>query len=351
MTPPYENIYVLYPKGVRTGGPEALHQLVDMLRKLGQSAFLVPCSGEDKERVSDYENYDAPEAPHAIDSPLNAVVAPETYANKLNTFRLATKYCWWLSIDNSPLFESERLLGRLVPDGPRSIMRILKHSTLSSVRHSFQLGNRKDWRHLTQSSYAWAFISSRFDTNPSLLSDYTRLDEFADVPLGLGSRGRSVAYNPAKGREMLEGVIAAAPKDIEWRPIQGYSRSEVIQLLQSTSVYLDMGHHPGKDRMPREAALAGALSLVVRRGAGAYYSDIPIPWEHKILLGRDAVTTAVDRIETVLKEVPAELEKQAVYVRRIRGEKVQFQREVADIFLEGRLGKDYPEYEAEGHFQ
>lgn len=347
MPPSYEHIFVLYPRGVRTGGPEALHQLVDMLRNLGQSAFLVPCSGVDRERVAEYSCYDAPEALRVIDAPENAVVAPETHAHELKRYQQASKFCWWLSIDNSPLFESETILKRIAPDHPRNILRIVKHSTFSTLRFALQLGSRNDWQHLAQSSYAWSFISSRIDTNPSLLSDYTQTTEFARASSQISYRGRTVAYNPAKGRELLEKVIAASPKDIEWRPIQGYSRGEVIDLLQETSLYLDLGHHPGKDRMPREAALAGAVTIVLRRGAGAYYHDVPIPWEHKISIGNNSVNHAVQCIGRVFENVPEAATKQQAYVQKILSERIQFEAEVRDVFLKGRRGKDYADYQGE----
>lgn len=346
MTSNYENIFVMYPRGVRTGGPEALHQLVDMLRSLGQPAFLVACSGAEKPRASEYDCYNAPEVPAAVDSPRNAVIVPETYIRELKRFKHATKFCWWLSIDNSPIFESEKLIGRIEPDRARNRLRLAKHFALSAVQSILRSRHRNDCIHLAQSSYAWAYVSSRINTNPSILSDYTCVEEFGtQFRPQLLSRGRTVAYNPAKGRETVEKIIESAPKDIEWRPIQNLSRAGVIALLQDTSIYLDMGHHPGKDRMPREAALAGAVSIVSRRGAGAYYNDVPVPWEHKISIGPIAVEMAVQRIEQVLENVPAEALKQKEYVRRILEEKEQFRREVEDIFLLHRLGKDYADYE------
>lgn len=345
MTRTYDNVFVLYPRGVRTGGPEALHQLVDMLRSLGQPAFLVACSGAEKMRVEEYACYDAPEVSTAVDSPRNAVVVPETYTRELRKFKHAKKFCWWLSIDNSPFFESEKLMGRIAPDRARNVLRLTKHFVLSSVQSALRTRNRNDWVHLAQSSYAWAYVSSRINTNPSLLSDYTRTEEFDTEARSSVSRGRTVAYNPAKGRECIEKIIVSSPEDIEWRPIRGLSRAGVIELLQETSIYLDMGHHPGKDRMPREAALAGAVAIVSRRGAGAYYNDVPVPWEHKVSIGEDSIEIAVERIKHVLENVPVESLKQKDYVARILAEKDQFRREVEDIFILRRLGKDFPDYE------
>ena len=75
--------------------------------------------------------------------------------------------------------------------------------------------------------------------------------------------------------------------------VVGMTRSEVVSTLQGCGIYLDLGHHPGKDRMPREAALSGALTVVARRGSGAFFADVPVPWEHKITPGRDEGETGL----------------------------------------------------------
>jgi hypothetical protein len=41
--------------------------------------------------------------------------------------------------------------------------------------------------------------------------------------------------------------------------------------------YVDFGHLPGKDRLPREAAASGAVVFVRKAGAGRFADDFPIP--------------------------------------------------------------------------
>ena len=63
---PSPRISVYYPRGVRTGGPEALHQLVHTLVEQGHDAVLTPMPGtESTPRCAAYRSYSAPEAADA----------------------------------------------------------------------------------------------------------------------------------------------------------------------------------------------------------------------------------------------------------------------------------------------
>ena len=346
MTTTSGTIFVLYHKGLRTGGPEALHQLVDMLRELGQDAYLVPHPHTaHNSRVEQYNVYNAPEAPEIVDSPENVVVFPETYIYEMPKVKLARRMCWWLSIDNSLTFMAERMWQRntaglvdKAKEGAVPFARMWKNRVNPGM-----LRKDRDVVHLVQSSYAWAFIATRLDVVPSLLSDYTPNAEFQGTPESPRNR-QLVTYNPAKGGHLIDAVRAQCPPSIEWRPIAGMTRSEVVATLQGCGIYLDLGHHPGKDRMPREAALSGALTVVARRGSGAFYADVPVPWEHKVTPGRDEVPTAAAMLPRLIDNFDAEVAKQDTYRSAILNERSRFKSEVEDVFVRGRLGKDAYDY-------
>lgn len=339
-------IFVLYHRGLRTGGPEALHQLVSTLRELGQDAYLVahPTTAN-ADRVADYAAYDAPEAEAIEDAAGNIVVVPETFIEEVFIYKHAKKMIWWLSIDNALTFMGERLWQRTTGGLPAKIretwvpfLRMLKHGDTP-----FQMRQRRDITHLVQSSYAWSFVASRLNTVPSLLSDFTPQGEFG--PADEAKRNpRLVTYNPAKGTHIIEAVKKVCGPSIEWLPIQGMTRSEVVSALQTCAIYLDLGHHPGKDRMPREAALSGALALVVRRGSGAYFADVPIPWEHKVMPDDTEVSTTAAALPRLMENLSEEIRKQDVYRSAIMAERDRFRQEVADIFINNRLGKDAYDY-------
>ena len=60
------------------------------------------------------------------------------------------------------------------------------------------------------------------------------------------------------------------------------SPSEVTKLLQEAKLYIDLGPHPGQDRLPREAALAGCIVITNMEGAAYYEEDVPIPKQYKM---------------------------------------------------------------------
>lgn len=339
-------IFVLYHRGLRTGGPEALHQLVSTLRELGQDAYLVPhYTTATTDRVAQYAIYDAPEADTIEDVAGNIVVVPETFIEDVFAFKHAKKMIWWLSIDNALTFMGERLWQRSTGGLPTKIretwvpfLRMLKHADTP-----FQMRRRRDIVHLVQSSYAWSFIASRLNTVPSLLSDFTPQGEFGPADEAIRNP-RLVTYNPAKGAHIIQAVKRVCDPDIEWLPIQGMTRSEVVRTLQTCGVYLDLGHHPGKDRMPREAALSGALALVARRGSGAYFADVPIPWEHKIMPDENEVSATADALPRLMDNLAEEIRKQDAYRAAIKAERERFRKEVTDIFIDNRLGKDAYDY-------
>ncbi|MFC3399285.1 hypothetical protein ACFOEP_12765 [Microbacterium amylolyticum] len=115
---------------------------------------------------------------------------------------------------------------------------------------------------------------------------------------------------------------------------------EVADALRTSLVYLDLGTHPGKDRMPREAAALGAIVLVANRGAAANGVDVPIPSVHKVEVLPDVVLNAKRALDTVFTDPAAALAAQAEYRARVAGEREAFDDEVAAAFIRGTTGSD-----------
>lgn len=275
-------IYVYYPRGAETGGPEALHQLVDSLRRQGQEAYLSVMPGfEGNPRVTAYEKYDSPEKVPKDDS---IVVVPEIGVNILNQFPLSNKMIWWLAA-GSP--------------------------------------SQKDVIHLAQSQFAAEEIKKQ-GFEYKMLSDYTPLDYVKSMP----NEGNIIAFNGNKGQEFVELVMPLVP-NAKWIPIRGMSRNQVLDTLNTSSIYLDLGHHPGKDRLPREAAVSGATVVTSRRGSANYYSDIPIM--NKV--PHDNPETIATVLRFMLNDLSSFYENQKIYRDIISKEKETFDREVMEVFI------------------
>ena len=332
--------YVYYPRGLATGGPEALHQLVDSLRRQGQDAYLVPIPGTaTADRASRYSHYDAPEAGAVDDAAGNIVVVPETQAMLLKPLRRAQGYVWWLSIDYAPRFVIERDTTSLLPIErtrntrfPLLQVRRVKRYVRGAFSGQDALLQRVG--HLAQSHYAWSHVFAHLGRVGSVVSDYTP----AGVS-GSSDRVARIAYNPAKSRPIMAEFARRWP-GIELLPLQNMTGAEVAEALESSLVYLDLGAHPGKDRMPREAALAGSVVLVANRGAAANGVDVPIPQAHKINVLPDIVANAKRAYDAVLADPAAAHASQADYRARIPRERDTFDAEVRSVFIDGALGSD-----------
>jgi hypothetical protein len=86
-------------------------------------------------------------------------------------------------------------------------------------------------------------------------------------------------------RKRSESILSFRPvgPDVEGgrHPVP-LTPQDVRDLLRQAKVYIDWGPHPGMDRLPREAALAGCLVITNRQGSANFDTDVPIPTEYKV---------------------------------------------------------------------
>lgn len=264
----FKKILVLCPGGAVSGGPELLHQLVSELRKIGKDAAIVYYPFDRMFQTPDtYLCYEAPQSAFS-DIEGQIIVLPEVRADLVRTIKHSRVYVWWLSVDNFFGLTGNGRLRDTYHYWSKIIRR--KRPTLRSLRGS---------SHLAQSHYALDFLSrNRFSV--SLLTDYLSAEHISDRSSLIRKRD-IVAYNPKKGGHINSRLIRALP-GISFCPIENMSKAQVADLLNTSKVYMDFGSHPGKDRIPREAAMAGCCVITGRRGSAAYDKDVPIPIKYKL---------------------------------------------------------------------
>lgn len=305
-------IVIICPGEVVSGGPEALHQLGAALQDAGQDVAMCYFPFERKYEASPqaYRAYGVPVC--KFDDIGDAeVVLPEARTGLARLFLPEKTRIWWLSVDNYGGSTSkdarDRATDRHLP------LRLMHGMT-----------------HLAQSAYAAGFLASNGLASLPL-GDYLagpHLDQAPDV----SAKERIILYNPRKGRSVTEQLITALP-DEEFVPIEGLDRAGVAALLARAKLYIDFGPHPGKDRLPREAALAGCCVLTGRRGAADNGVDTPIPDRYKIdESGQDFIRTASKAITDILNDWDACHAEFEDYRQQIRAEKAQFKTQVAKAF-------------------
>ena len=321
--PPTREVYCVCPAGVQTGGPEALHQLCDEINRSPHSvsAFMlyVRSNGRTvthafyaKKPTAYRQLYDAPVVTTETTNPLRdgdsdqLLIWPECWTDEMLEYLRGPEPCpcaiWWLSVNNNT--------------------------------GKFQEWHRKDILHLYQSEYAREYITKK-------KAKYTyRMTEYISLPPSPGEeRTIDVLYNPLKGIHYTDAIRKRSGSLINFRPIGSgldgrdrVSPEEVRQMLKRAKVYIDFGPHPGMDRLPREAALAGCCVVTNREGAAQYQQDVPLPSRYKIQ------AFAVDAIHRLLLDLLDNFDERSKdfdeYREWIRGQRKRMTESVASFLDE-----------------
>ena len=310
-----KNFVMVVPRGA-TGGTELGHQFIDVINEcsdhVGHILYYPFCSYQGIQ--PEFEKYNCNTILVDVLNQLQNVriVIPETYTYLVRRFRRHNVSIWWMSVDN--YYGSQKVRYALANRFfPWTFQRVF------SVESGIEFN-------LYQSEYARTFLVESGADNVLSLSDFLNPDFHTKRPPV--NMERVVVYNPAKGIEYTEQILAAAP-DIKFVPIVNMTRSEVFGLLQSSMVYIDFGNHPGKDRIPREAVTLGCHLIVGRRGSATNSVDVPIPDDYKFDVGNSfSPKEVVDRIRFMLDNYNSNDEDFADYRRIIRSERSRFVEEV-----------------------
>jgi hypothetical protein len=106
----------------------------------------------------------------------------------------------------------------------------------------------------------------------------------------------------------------------------------MIKILKKSKIYIDFGNHPGKDRIPREAAILGNCVLVNKNGSASNTNDIKILKCYKFNEKKANIKKIISQIEVCFKDYNKEYKKFIPYVINIRNEKKLFIRQVKNFF-------------------
>ena len=262
------------------------------------------------------------------DNSHNIFIVPETTTKILpKAFRIQ-KVIWWLSVDNYIKFLKEYIS---LLDGD-----IIKKYPLPQFFWFSQLTN--DITHFVQSESARLFLlrNGINEDNIVFVEDYLSQEFIMNtVDKDNTPMENIVVYNSKKGIETTQKLMTARP-DICWKPIQNMTPQEVHNLLRRAKVYIDFGNHPGKDQIPREAALSDCVVITGRRGAADNDIDINIPDKLKIM------DNDIEKILTRIDEVLAEYDY--AYRQRIKDVFPRFRQELIETFM--RNEDDIPQWSA-----
>ena len=361
-------IYVASPLGQRTGGPEALTLLVHSFRERGLEAYLIPMRNfRGKDNHPEYDFYNVKIAERIADPTRDHFVLTEVspIESRRELSQLPDERIWmlWLSVNFSPIPEARyysatqadcsffpsganEKLPDLWPydDAPissgrfptlREAQRRITASGLSRARAlaietaSIKYARRVSRRSInfgTQSCYGQSFVRRHLEREAFLITDYPRpMPDVGDVK----RRPSVVAYNGAKSQWKIAELQALLP-DVEFLPIQNMSFDEVCRNLAAAALYVEIGHLPGRDRLPREAALLGTPCIMLARGAGFCWDDFPIGVDYRIPYTIDWAQHMAPVIQAALDDPEQIRRVQEPFREWVAGEKARYEQAVDD---------------------
>ena len=265
------------PAASYTGGPTLAHQLCHILNKHNiESKMWYFCSAIKKNRIDPVHSYYKHfQNPYTMDTPKdigsNVVVALESNTSILTHFKKAKRIIWWMSVDNYIVSTHE--------------------CNVDFIKDNVSL-------HLFQSKYSIEYVKKMFpDANGIFLSDYIN-EEHGKFIYPAEGRMNNALYNPAKGFEEIKPLIAKASW-LNWIPLVKMDLPHMILTMQSSKIYVDFGNHPGKDRIPREAAADGCVVITNKKGSAAFQEDVPIPEQYKF----DDPASQLDAIDALMHDI------------------------------------------------
>lgn len=301
-------IFMVCPANFATGGTELIHQFSQSLTTLGIENYIIypDADGIHCPTPASFMKYGAKYVTKYVDSADSVLVLTETQMHLVNECKKGTAMIWWLSVDNYVNSYRERMT--------------------EEDMDPFKLAGRTNAVHFVQSHYAKDFVENGLGIGKTyFLKDYINDDIVKVAQLyGVGSVRKDICvYNPKKGYGALKPIMDACRSDIEWVALQGMKPDEMARTMCQAKVYVDFGNHPGKDRIPREAAVCGCCVLTNRKGSAAYQEDVTIPVEYR-LEDVQNVDVVLDKIYQLVDNFDEKTKLYEGYRNKILGEKNEF---------------------------
>lgn len=313
---PDTTIYVVVSSNV-TGGPRDLHKLAYDLRALYKvkNVLMYYIAAKSENPIpAPYAHYNVDYAREIEDDEKNVLIIPEIYTHRFVHLRRITKVIYWLSVDNYYLskdyFARHPLMGRI-------------NKLIFKLGSSHYLWFERELKdipyHLAQGYYVYDHLRKKGVKNVFYLINHIEpkaLEQAVDISM----KKDIVAYTPRRGYAFTKKIIDASP-DMAFVPIINMSYEQMVAVLKEAKVFLDFGHHPGKDQMPRESAILGCCVITGRRGAAKFFEDIAIPEDCKFTERSSDIPKIREKIQSFLRNYKNETKRFDAYREKTRGER------------------------------
>jgi len=357
--------FIIYaPRGLKTGGPEGMHQLAWAINTLGYEAKLLAWPKTKKKLpVKEYQKYE-PEWCRV--SEINKrdifIISESTNFLPFWYFRYISKnriYMWMHSVDfsldksfnqyekNNYILNSDWQVRKKRESNIKKIARTVGLLKIYWNFRSFFPLIRKIFfkikieippnNYIFASYYSQDIVTKvKHSRSDILLSGWVNgmeTENLQDIDFCSCLKSH-VAFNPGKSKELIQKILAintSRNMTLHFVPIAGIRTDrEVYKLLSGCDLYLDLGFFPGLERTPREAIKMDCPVLLAKRGAARFYEDFPLPSLYLLnleLLDTIATYDSILKILSIGKQ--NNLNNQKQFKNHVSKEKSVFLKEVS----------------------
>ncbi len=279
----------------------------------------------------------------------NILIVPEVLSGLLllPKYKNIRKGVWFLSVDNyyfSKITKKDFFFQRLV----NKLMKLFSKPPLFDIfteNNLNKLSKKYDYKQDTLLKIADFYMTNSCrgmnwfkELKPLYyLPDYLISPKFFKVKTDISNKENVVAYNPKKGFTFTKKIISLA-REIKFVPLINMNREEVIKTLLRAKVYIDFGHFPGPERIPKEAAILGCCVITGKRGSAAFFEDVPIPDEYKFDDKKENIPKIIEKIKDCFENFEDRYKDFDYYRQVIKSEPQKFLEDLKKIFV--KVDKD-----------
>jgi hypothetical protein len=244
---------------------------------------------------------------------------------------LESKYDKWMAIKNYILGPLKKgliwsLYCKLFKDHYIEIQKSFPNNfSMEKVR-------QEDYRlyHFYQATYIQQYLYSQHFDRIFRLTDYINPEIMRNVDTTVKKKN-IILYNPKKGIRYTKKLMKIM-HGYKFVALQGFTREQLNHLFDQAKLYIDFGPFPGKDRLPREAAVHNCCIITGRFGASGYFEDIPIYGKYKFDMLHANYSKIKACIDDIFNNYDVRIDDFAYMRECIHHEQENFYQEIDNIF-------------------
>ena len=257
------------------------------------------------------------------------LVIPETFTGYIRAIRKAKISIWWLSVDNYidkiKLENQQNFKNYLVLLA--NIFRKIFFSfiNLNHYNKSLTLNEIKNKKiiHLCQSYYSYKFLKKKKIKNLLILKDFIQIRNRKKFKKNI-----DIILNSNKGQKYNELFIKEYKEIFKIKKLKNMSLNLTQKKLNKSKFFIDFGHHPGRDRIPREAVSQGSKVLIMKEGAAKNKLDVNINNDYKFTEYNLDNEMKILEFLTINKILDKNWYNVKAYLKKINNDKIEMKKQI-----------------------